>query len=64
MCYTLIEEDIINDITRQNNDGVVDIDNGNSDTHKVNKISIRMIVEMLNLVETFWLRREVITITS
>ena len=63
MCYTPTEEDIINDITRQNNDGVVEIDDDDDDddgddNHEVPKISTRKAVEMLNLVETFWLQQE------
>ena len=38
MCYTPTEEVIINDITRQNNDDMVEIDN-DDDSHKVPKIS-------------------------
>ena len=58
VCYTPTEKYIINDITRQNNDGVVEIDDDNDDSHEVPKISTRKAVEMLNLVETFWLQQE------
>ena len=34
---TTTEEDIISDITRQNNDGVVEIDDDNDDSHEVPK---------------------------
>ena len=63
MCYTPTEKDIINDITRQNNDGVVKIDDDNDDSRKIPKISTSKIIQMLNLIETFWLQQEVITIT-
>ena len=39
VCYTPTEEDIINDITRQNDEGVVEIDDDKDDSHKVPKIS-------------------------
>ncbi|KAK3184982.1 hypothetical protein Dsin_032268 [Dipteronia sinensis] len=35
VCYTQTEEDIINDITMQNNNGVVEIDDGDDDSHEV-----------------------------
>ena len=63
MCYTPTEEDIINDITRQNNDGVVEIDDDDDDSHEVPKISTSKAIQMLNLIETFRLQQEVITIT-
>ena len=39
MCYTPTEKDIISDITRQNNDGVVEIDDDDDDSHEIPKIS-------------------------
>ncbi|KAK2643568.1 hypothetical protein Ddye_025331 [Dipteronia dyeriana] len=42
VCYTPTEDDIINDITRHNNDGVVDIDDDDNDSHNVPKISTKL----------------------
>ena len=56
VCYTPTEEDIINDITRQNNDGVVEIDDDDDDdddSHEVPKIFTSKAIQMLNLIETF-----------
>ena len=53
MCYTLTEEDIINDITRQNNDSVVEIDDDNDNSHEVSNISTSKAIQILNLIETF-----------
>ena len=55
VCYTRTEEDIINDITRQNNESVVKIDDDADDSHEVPKISTSKVVEILNLVEIFLL---------
>ena len=57
LCYTPTKEDI-NDITRQNNDGVVEIDDDDDNIHEVPKISTSKTVEILNLVETSWLLQE------
>ena len=57
VCYTPTEEDIINDITRQNNDGVVEIDDDDDNIHEVPKISTSKTVEMINLFETSWLQQ-------
>jgi len=40
-CYTPTEDNIINDITRQNNDGVIEIDDDDDDSYEVSKISTR-----------------------
>ena len=53
VCYSPTEEDTINDITRKNNDCVIEIDDDDDDSHEVPKISISKAVEMLNLIETF-----------
>ena len=58
MCYTPAEEDTINNIIRQNNDGVVKIDDDDDNSYEVPKISARKVIEMLNLVETFLLQQE------
>ncbi|KAK3199146.1 hypothetical protein Dsin_022561 [Dipteronia sinensis] len=39
VCYTPTEEDIIKDITRQNNDDVVEINDDDDDSHEVPKTS-------------------------
>ena len=58
VCYIPTEEDIINDITRQNNNGIEKINDDDDDSHEVLKIFISKALEMLNLVETFWLQQE------
>ena len=56
MCYTPTEHDIINDITRHNDDGLVEIDDDDDNSHEVPKIFTSKTVEMLNLIEIFWLQ--------
>ena len=42
---------------------MVEIDDDNDDSHEVPKISTSKTIQMLNLIETFWLQQELITIT-
>ena len=41
---------------------MVEIDDDNDDSHEVSKIFTSKAIQMLNLIETFWLQQEVITI--
>ncbi|KAK3211733.1 hypothetical protein Dsin_016439 [Dipteronia sinensis] len=53
VCYIPTEDDLVNNITRQDNDNMVAIDDDdNDDSREVYKISTSKAIEMLNLIET------------